>query len=110
MTIAARPLQDWQDILRYLNVRFQRPGRDDGWIRPLGLHELSEKKHSHQCESDSLQPDHIHRKIPFRGVIPLPLRVHPQFSSRDKIDSTIVYPVDPNSPIRSVSVWVQPWV
>src|SRR3984893_10381225 len=65
MTIAAGPLQDGQNIMRYLNMRFQRPGRDDGWIRPLGLYELSKKKHNHQSESDSLHPDHIHRMIPF---------------------------------------------
>src|SRR5882672_1759578 len=52
-------------------MRFKRPGWDHGRIRPLGLHELGKKKNSHQSEGDSLQPDHVHRKVPFRAIIRL---------------------------------------
>jgi hypothetical protein len=65
MTVATRSFQDGQDVRGNVNMRFERPGRDNGRIGALGLYELGNKKNRYERISDSLQPDPIHREFPF---------------------------------------------
>jgi hypothetical protein len=104
MTIAASPVQNWQDIRGHLHMGLERSGRDDGRIGSLGLHELGNQEDGRQYSYEYLHPDHVHRKLSL-SLRQLAHRtanraVCPQFSFRKKYKFNLFYRFHRDSPIR----------